>query len=98
MAEKEQQEHSTNLFKVLDQNGQEVEYELLFTMDLDETGKTYMVYTDNIEDENGNIKTYASIYQEENGTIKLVPISTDKEWKTIETYLEKFNSENKDEQ
>lgn len=74
-------------FKVFDDEGKEVECEVLFTFDSDETGKSYMVYTDNSLDEEGNTRVYASIYNPEEDEIKLQPIETDKEWKIIETIL-----------
>ena len=46
-------------FKLFDENGKEVEYEVLFTFESNETNKNYIVYTDNEIDEEGNIKVYA---------------------------------------
>ncbi len=83
-----------NKFTVIDKNGKEVECEVLFTFDSEETKKSYMVYTDNTEDDEGKTKVYASIYEElEDGETKLLPIETDKEWKIIETILEKLQEE-----
>ena len=75
-------------FKVFDDNGTEVDCEVLFTFDSDETGKSYMVYTDNSVDEDGNTRVYASIYDPNQDEIKLEPIETEKEWKIIETILQ----------
>ena len=79
-------------FKVFDDNGKEVECEVLFTFDSDETGKSYMVYTDNSVDEDGNTRVYASIYNPNQDEIKLEPIESDKEWKIIETILEEIQA------
>lgn len=49
-------------FTVTDQQGKTVEYEILFTFDSEETKKSYIVFTDNSEDEVGNIVTYAAVY------------------------------------
>ena len=49
-------------FKVIDDQGNEIECEVLFTFESDETNKNYIVYTDNTTDEQGNTKVYASIY------------------------------------
>ena len=43
-------------FNITNDEGQEVECEVLFTFESDETGKNYMVYTDNTVDEEGNTK------------------------------------------
>ena len=48
-----------NSFTMLDENGKEVVYEVLFTFESDETGKNYIAYTDNARDESGNIQVYA---------------------------------------
>ena len=79
-------------FKVFDDNGKEVECEVLFTFDSEETNKSYMVYTDNSVDEDGNTRVYASIYNPNENEIKLEPIETDKEWKIIETILEEIQA------
>ena len=83
-------------FKVFDDNGKEVECEVLFTFDSDETNKSYMVYTDNSVDDDGNTRVYASIYNPEEDEIKLEPIQTDKEWKIIETILQEIQASAQD--
>jgi len=80
-------------FKVVDDEGKEVECEVLFTFESEETKKNYIVYTDNTLDEEGNTKVYASIYNPNEAETKLLPIETDKEWKIIETILEEIQSE-----
>ena len=83
-------------FKVINDEGKEVECEVLFTFESDETKKNYIVYTDNTLDEEGNTKVYASIYNPDEDETKLLPIETDKEWKIIETILEELQNETQD--
>ena len=80
-------------FKVIDDEGKEIECEVLFTFESDETGKNYIVYTDNTTDEAGNTKVYASLYTPEEEETKLEPIETEKEWKIIETILDELQKE-----
>ena len=83
-----------NTFTVINEEGKEVVCNVLFTFDSDETKKSYIVYTDNTKDNQGNIQVYASIYdpkQEDN--MELLPIETDKEWKVIETILDSLQEE-----
>ena len=80
-------------FKVFDDNGKEVECEVLFTFESEETKKNYMVYTDNTKDEQGNIKVYAAIYEPDKDETKLEPITSDHEWKIIEKILEELQTE-----
>ena len=80
-------------FKVFDDEGKEIECEVLFTFESEETKKNYIVYTDNTIDDDGNTKVYASVYNPNEEETKLMPIETDKEWKIIETILEEIQSE-----
>lgn len=80
-------------FKVLNDEGQEVECEVLFTFESNETGKNYIVYTDNTLDEDGDTKVYASVYEPEDDDTKLLPIETEKEWEIIQTILEKLQND-----
>ena len=84
-----------NTFKVVDNDGNEIEFEVLFTFESDETKKNYMVYTDNTRDENGNVRVYASVFKPEADPLELLPVETEREWKIIETILESIEEENK---
>lgn len=83
-------------FKVVNEEGKEIDCEVLFTFESEETNKNYMVYTDNTIDAEGNTKVYASIYNPEGDSTKLIPIETEKEWKIIETILEELQAEVKE--
>ena len=83
----------TMTFKVINDEGKEVECEVLFTFESDETKKNYIVYTDNTLDEEGNTKVYASIYNPDQDETKLLPIETDKEWKIIEEILNQIQEQ-----
>ena len=51
-----------NSFTVVDEKGEKVVLDILVTFDSEETGKSYVIYTDNTKDENGNTRIYASTY------------------------------------
>ena len=82
-----------NTFKLITNDGQEVTCNVLFTFDSDETKKSYIVYTDNSRDQEGNIQVFASIFDPNDENTKLEPITTEKEWKVIETILETLQEE-----
>ena len=82
-----------NSFSMIDENGNEVVYDVLFTFESEETNKNYIVYTDNHKDDNGNIEVYASIYDPNDPKSRLEAIKTEKEWKVIETILETLQEE-----
>ena len=82
-----------NTFSMIDENGVEVIYDVLFTFESEETNKNYIVYTDNSRDETGNIEVYASIYNPDDPHSKLEAIKTEKEWKVIGTILDTLQEE-----
>lgn len=82
-----------NSFTMIDENGNEIVYDVLFTFESEETHKNYIVYTDNTKDAEGNVEVYASIYDPNDPHSKLEAIETDKEWKVIETILETLQEE-----
>ena len=84
-------------FKVNDENGNEIECEVLFTFESDETKKNYIVYTDNSRDAEGNVQVFASIYSPNDEKLKLSPIETEQEWKIIETIITSITEESKKE-
>ena len=83
-----------NTFTVMNDKGEEVTCEVLFTFESEETKKNYIVYTDNTTDDDGNVKVYASVFNPDSENTELLPIETDREWKIIETILDSIQEEN----
>jgi uncharacterized protein YrzB (UPF0473 family) len=73
--------------KITNDKGEELVCDVLFTFDSDETHKSYIAYTDNTTDENGNIKVYANTYDPTGESLALEPLTEEKEWKVIENIL-----------
>ncbi len=84
-----------NTFKIIDKDGKEIEFEILFTFESDETNKNYMVYTDNTLDDDGNTKVYASVFNPNKEPLELLPVETEREWKVIETILSSIMEDDK---
>ena len=82
-----------NTFKMVTEDGQEVTCNVLFTFDSEETGKSYIAYTDNTYEADGSIKAYAAVYHPEDLNKGFEPIETEKEWKVVETILETIQEE-----
>ncbi len=82
-----------NSFTMIDNDGNEIIYDVLFTFENDENNKDYIVYTDQSKDESGNIQVFASIYDKDDPTKPFEEIKTEKEWKVIETILETIQEE-----
>lgn len=84
---KNEKKQTNDIFTVVNDKGEEVTCQVLFTFDSNETKKSYIVYTDNTKDNEGNVQVYASTYDPTHKDNSLQPIETDKEWKIIETIL-----------
>lgn len=73
------------IFKIVDNNGNEKEYEILLIFKWMKTNKYYIVYTDNSEN-NGKLNVFANIfYPDDNSKFDL--IQTQEEWNEIEKRL-----------
>lgn len=75
-----------NKMIITNKDGEKIEYEIITAFQIATTGKNYVVYTDNTNDENGNLNIYASIYYPEDDS-KLETIKTKEEWDIVETVL-----------
>ena len=84
---------NVNSFKYVNEDGKEIVCDILFTFDSDETKKSYIVYTDNSRDAEGNVQFFATIYSPNDEKLKLSPIETEQEWKIIETILNTLQEE-----
>lgn len=73
--------------QVIDDEGNELEFDVLFTFDSEETGKQYVLYYD-ADDEDAQV--YSSIYTDEG---ELFPVETPEEWEMIEEVFNSFIAE-----
>lgn len=74
------------MLKLIDKNGKEKAYEILSAFQLAKTGKNYVVYTDNTNDDKGNLNVFASIYYPDDDS-RLDTIETEEEWDAVESAL-----------
>ena len=70
---------------------EEIECDVLFTFDNNDTNKSYIVYTDNTKDELGNVKVYANTFNEDDEEGILGNIETEEEWNIIEQIFSSIN-------
>lgn len=77
----------SNTLFVRDENGKEMEMEILFTFEDEATHKNYVVFQDP-EDESGEV--FASAYDEAGN---LLPVETENEWAMIEEVLGAFSQD-----
>ncbi len=76
-----------NIFIMKNEKGEEVECEVMMTIDSEEFKLSYLIYTDHTMTDDGNINTYASHYDPTGKSLDLNPVTTDAEWNMIESVL-----------
>ena len=84
-------EHNHETITLIDENGVEKPYEILFTFDSEDYGKSYVLVYEagHGEDEEVELEAYAYIdNDDERGD--LLPIVSDEEWDLIEEVLNTF--------
>ncbi|WP_203333082.1 DUF1292 domain-containing protein [Planococcus beigongshangi] len=94
-------EHGQEHITVVDENGNEQLFEILFTFDSEDFGKSYVLYfpVGAEEDDEGEIEIQASSFTEKtdaDGKVAggdLLPVETDEEWDMIEEMLNTFLAE-----
>lgn len=83
-------------FITFNENGERMDCDILFTFEAVESSNNIIVYTDNTQDETGNIRVYASIYNPnelgitETGEITkltLAPIEDQNDWAAVNEVL-----------
>lgn len=73
-----------------DENGEEHLFEVLFSFDVDETGKTYIAVIPAEQENEEEVEVYAFHYQvkeDDDNDLALFPIETDEEWELVEEML-----------
>lgn len=76
-----------NKIQVVDDQGNEKEFEVLFTFNNDELNKQYVLYYDATIEEPS---VFASVYDDEGN---LYPVETPEEWEMIEEVFQSFMAE-----
>ncbi|MEF9962569.1 MAG: DUF1292 domain-containing protein [Erysipelotrichaceae bacterium] len=77
----------SNTLFVTDENGNELEMEILFTFEDDKKKRNYVVFNDP-KDEEGEV--FASAYDDEGN---LLPIETEEEWAMVEEVIGAFGED-----
>ncbi len=72
---------------IVDDEGNEKEYTVLFTFESEETNKNYVLYYDENEDEP---EVMTSVFDEDGN---LYPVESETEWDMIEAVFEAFTSD-----
>ncbi|WP_160721867.1 DUF1292 domain-containing protein [Bacillus sp. USDA818B3_A] len=101
MAHEHNHEEEERYITLVDENGDEQLFEILFTFDSDEFEKSYVFFypvgANEDEEEEIDILTYAYIPTEDGGFGELMEIETDEEWDMVEEVFNTFNEEQEEE-
>ena len=84
-----------DIFKAKDKDGNIKDFYVVLKFDSNETGKSYVIYTDKTTNENGEVELLSSSYTIENNILKLSPIETKKEWLYVSLVLKMAQDEEK---
>lgn len=78
---------------VTDEDGNELHCDVLYTVENEQNHKTYILYTDHSEDEEGCEQIFASLLVPDapDGD-NLLPVETDEEWDFIEKKLDELEA------
>lgn len=81
-----------NYLRVVDEEGNEILCEILFTFDSDEFEKSYVFYVPVETTDDEDVEVLCSAYEpEEDGSIgKLTPIESDEEWDMVEEVFDTY--------
>lgn len=77
---------------IIDEEGNEELYQILFTFDSEDFGKSYVLLypAGSSEDDDVELQAYSFKENEEGGAGDLLPIETEEEWDMIEEVLATF--------
>ena len=79
---------------IIEKDGKEIEYDVLFTFDSEDTNKAYIGYTDNIIASNGRKNIYISSYDPINGPANsLQDVVDERELEMVREVLESIDKE-----
>lgn len=82
-----------NTIKLLNEHGETVVYDVLFTFENADNGKKYIIYTDHSKDTDGSVSVYASYCDSTVDPKELTQIEAKEEWDLIQQILDTLQTE-----
>ena len=81
-------------FTAQDENGNDVELEVIAAFENTDTKKQYIIFTDHSANPDGTIRVSAAAFEGElGGKIKIIKIEDPEEWNAVNEYIEQMNKE-----
>ena len=72
---------------IIDEENQKDEYKVLFKVDIENKNDSYVVYTKDEKNEEGEVICYAATYEVDNGKQKLEPIENEEILEFLDSIL-----------
>jgi len=85
--------NSGQYFTIKDENGNEVEYRILFSLEDQKTNRHYLVYTDTPEGSKDPVRYFAARYNPDDDPIVLSELETLAEYRLVQRMINKANEE-----
>jgi uncharacterized protein YrzB (UPF0473 family) len=82
-----------NTFTLQDPQGNTTVYDVLFSFEDAQTGKNYIVFTDNTRDELGNVQVFANTYDPTAENPVLHAIESEEEWEMLQSIMDQLMEE-----
>lgn len=76
-----------DLLRIIDENGEEKEVEVINYFTLNSNGKDYMIYTENQEDSKGNVVVYTSEVVHHEDSIELIGVDDNQVMEEIKNIM-----------
>ena len=85
-------DHGHDHVTIIDEQGNEILHEILFTFDSEDFGKSYVLLypAGSPEDEDVELQAFSYVENEEGMEGELLPIETEEEWDMVEEVLNTF--------
>lgn len=81
------------ILTIRNENGEQKNYHILVTFDIEVKNKSYVLYTDYSKNENGDLRVFVSIYNKYDEDDKLEEVVEQDEIDVIDEYIEKLQED-----
>lgn len=81
------------ILTIRNENGEQKNFHILVTFDIEQKNKSYVLYTDYSKNENGDLRVFVSIYNKYDEDDKLEEVVEQDELDVIDDYIEKLQED-----
>lgn len=81
------------ILTIKNEKGEQKNFHILVTFDIEQRNKSYVIYTDYSKNENGDLRVFVSIYNKYDEDDKLEEVVEQDELELIDEYIEKLQED-----